>query len=201
VTRSRLGSRAWRYAALVAAAAALSVAVVPMVAAGQRPVAASHGHDPTQPTAAETQAYMTAYNITNRIAYLLDRLSDASSREEEDALLAQVRPLLHPEVTVMSDGRVFTGREVTLEGMRVVHSQRQDHAKRLETSPTILEARLRGPSPTLTIGTVQQHWWNDVSTGQLLMANRNTELTIERVGRRWLVRRNALETVTGPIPQ
>lgn len=155
----------------------------------------------TSPSPAELSAYLTAYNMTARIAYLLDQISNAESPADEDAVLAQIRPLLHPDVTVVSDGQSYTGREIVLEGMRIVHARIMRNSTRLETSPTILQSDLDGSPPAFTIGTVQQHWWEDPATRQRMLANRRTELAIERVGSEWLVKRNVLQTVTGPVAQ
>jgi hypothetical protein len=151
------------------------------------------------PSRAELDAYDTAYQLTSRVARLLDQLSDAANKTDEDTILAQIRPLLHPDITVTSDGRRFSGRETVLEGMRFAHSRLQDRATRLETSPTILESHLGDTPKTLTIGTVQAHWWVDPPTTSLNMANRKTEVTIEKVDDAWLIKSNDLVTVTGPI--
>jgi hypothetical protein len=165
------------------------------------PAATSGADLATAPNAAQLDAYLTAYNLTARVAYLLDRLSDTEpDGPDEAALLAQIGQLLADDVTVDTDGRVFAGRQAVLDGMRFAHSRLQDGAKRLETSPTILQDGLRSRPPTFTIATAQQHTWTDPSTGERRTVNRDTEVTIKRVGRRWLVASNTLRTVQDGQP-
>jgi hypothetical protein len=169
--------------------------------AGGVPTAATAADLATAPNAGQLDAYLTAYNLTSRVAYLLDRLSDTPTDSAAEAgLLAEVGQLLADDVTVDTDGRVFTGRQAVLDGMRFAHSRLQDGAKRLETSPTILRDGLRSRPATFTIATVQQHTWTDPATGERRTVNRDTEVTIKRVGHRWLVASNTLRTAGGGQP-
>lgn len=154
----------------------------------------------TSPNPAELNAYMTAYHLTSKVAYYLDQLSNTTTTDEENSILAKIRPLLTPDITVITDGRTFSGIDNVLEGMRIVHARQEHGAKRLETSPAILNSGLEGSPQTFTITTVQQEWWTNPSTAQLLMSNRNTEVTIEKVNDQWLISKEVLQTVTGPIP-
>jgi hypothetical protein len=168
---------------------------------GGAPTAATGADLATIPDARQLNAYLTAYNLTTRIAYLLDRLSNTQPEGPQEAgLLAEIGQLLAADVVVDTDGRVFTGRQAVLDAMRFAHSRLQDGAKRLETSPTILRDGLRFEPPTFTIATVQQHTWTDPATGERHTVNRDTELTIKRVGHRWLVAANTLRTVADTTP-
>jgi hypothetical protein len=168
---------------------------------GGIPSAATGADVATVPDARQLNAYLTAYNLTTRIAYLLDRLSNTQPDGPQEAdLLVEIGRLLAEDVVVDTDGRVFTGRQAVLDAMRFAHSRLQDGAKRLETSPTILRDGLRLKPPTFTIATVQQHTWTDPATGERHTVNRDTELTVRRVGQRWLVAANTLRTVGDATP-
>jgi hypothetical protein len=181
-------------AALVAGGCAARPAGVAPGAGGD-PSAVTGADLATGPNTGQLDAYLTAYNLTARIAYLLDRLSNTEpDSPAETDLLAEIGRLLAEDVTVDTDGRVFTGRQAVLDGMRFAHSRLQDGAKRLETSPTILRDGLRSRPPTFTIATVQQHTWTDPATGVRHTVNRDTEVTIKRVDHRWLVAGNTLRT-------
>lgn len=147
-------------------------------------------------------------NLTSTVATLLDQLSDAPTNlnggpfppwtPEETALLNKVGALLTDDVHVFTNGLNFNGKQMSLAGMRLVHSIREDNATRIEATPSLLSYDLRGPTPTFTFTTRQQHFWTNPITAKPLFQVRVTQVTCVRQNGTWLIKDERLQTTYGP---
>ena len=188
-----------------------------LMLANAKPVLARDHHDNPPRTGPElaidlgfidSHLFVIGYNLTSTVATLLDKLSDTQTNlaggpfppftAEENAVLGEVGALLTDDIKVDTNGLVFTGKNMVLGGMRLVHSIRENNAKRYEATPSLVSIDLDRPLPQFTMSTRQQHWWTDPITQQQVVAQRTTLFTIVRSNGKWRFKEITLRTVIGP---